>query len=156
MRLETERLRLRIALRDEMTGMIARAADLDLKCAYQEMLQGCLDHPEYWEWYAVWIIEGKDGMQRGDLSFKGPAKDGAVEIGYGILAEHRGNGYATEAVEAAVAWALAQPGVTQVEAETAPDNDASQRVLKKCGFQATGEIGEEGPRFVRQKAGTLV
>ena len=155
MRLETKRLLIRIASREEMTDMISREADPALRCAYQEMLQGCLDHPEHWEWYAVWIIEGKDGMQRGDLSFKGPAIEGAVEIGYGILAEHRGHGYATEAVEAAVAWALAQPGVKQVEAEAAPDNDASQSVLKKCGFRASGEIGEEGPRYVKQKAGTL-
>ena len=32
-----------------------------------------------------------------------------------------------------------------------PDNAASQRVLEKCGFLATGEIGEEGPRFIVYK-----
>ena len=34
------------------------------------------------------------------------------------------------------------------EAETAADNVASQRVLARVGFEATGETGEEGPRYV--------
>lgn len=38
-----------------------------------------------------------------------------------------------------------------VEAETAPDNKASQRVLEKCGFVPDGTTGEEGPRFVLEK-----
>ncbi len=49
-------------------------------------------------------------------------------------------------------WALAQPGVTAVEAETAPDNAASIRVLAKLGFQPTGTLGEEGPRFLLKKS----
>jgi len=151
--IETERLRLRIAAQNEMSQMIERELDPELKCAYQQMLQGCLDHPEQRVWYAIWIIETKDGTQLGDLSFKGPAVDGAVEIGYGILTQYRGRGYATEAVGATVKWALSQPGVTRIQAETAPDNKASQRVLEKCCFQPTGKIGEEGPRFERQKAG---
>ena len=81
------------------------------------------------------------------MSFKGLNADGSVEIGYGISEIKQGNGYATEAVNAAVTWALKQPGVFRVEAETEPDNRASQRVLEKCGFIPSGIIGEEGPRF---------
>lgn len=150
MTLETKRLVLRISSQEEMVDMIKREADPALKCAYQEMLKGCLAHPNHWVWHAIWRIEAKDGGLLGDLSFKGPAVDGAVEIGYGMLEVHRGKGYATEAVKAAVEWALAQPGVTRVEAETDPANRASQNVLIKCGFRPTGVIGDEGPRFVRQ------
>ena len=57
-------------------------------------------------------------------------------------------GYMGEAVAALASWALAQPHVTRVEAETAPDNVASQRVLARVGFEASGETGEEGPRYV--------
>ena len=49
------------------------------------------------------------------------------------------------------AWALTQPCVSRVEAETAPDNRASQRLLAACGFVPTGTEGEEGPRFVLEK-----
>ena len=59
---------------------------------------------------------------------------------------------ATEAVRAACRWAFEQPGVTAVEAETAPDHTASQAVLHRVGFVPTGTMGAEGPRFIlRQK-----
>lgn len=147
--IETERLILTTASRETMERMIAAEQDGDLKGAYREMLQGCLEHPDQWDWYAIWLITRKDGTHVGDLSFKGLSPDGSVEIGYGIAPAFWGNGYATEAADAAVRWALEQPGVTRVEAETDPHNAASQRVLAKCGFLLTGTIGEEGPRFVK-------
>ena len=149
MAIETKRLSIHMASRDEMLRYIEEQTDDILKTAYQEMLQGCLDHPDQWEWYSIWMIELKDGTHVGDLSFKGFNADGSVEIGYGIKEEHQGQGYATEAVSAALMWALRQPGVTRVEAETEPDNRGSQRVLEKCGFVPSGILGEEGPRFIR-------
>ena len=77
-------------------------------------------------------------------------EDGA-EIDYMVLPDYWNRGYATEGVAALCRWALAQPGVTGIEAETAPDNAASQRVLEKLGFQPTGATGEEGPRFHLKK-----
>ena len=149
--IETQRLTLTVATRGEMEQIIAATEEDELKQAYREMLQGCLDHPEQWDWYAIWLITRKDGTHIGDLSFKGLHPDGSAEIGYGIDPAFRGNGYATEAVDAAVRWALEQPGVIRVEAETDPHNSASQRVLEKCGFLPSGTTGEEGPRFVRRK-----
>ena len=147
--LETERLRLYVASRVEMEQLIARQTDEELRKAYQEMLDGYLAHPEQGEWYAIWMVTRRDGVQVGDLCFKGLNEDGSVEIGYGINDEFQGQGYATEAVIAAVDWALKQNGVSRVEAETEPNNAASQRVLAKCGFVPNGLIGEEGPRYVR-------
>ena len=152
MSFETTRLRIRMASQNEMRSILEGETDPELKTAYGEMLQGCLDHPEQWQWYAIWLIETKDGLRVGDLCFKGFPPDGGVEIGYGILEPFQRKGYASEAVDGAVRWALAQPGVTRVEAETDPDNLASQRVLARCGFLPTGEMGEEGPRFVKRKA----
>lgn len=145
--IETERLSLRVASDKEMKDLIGRQSDEILKTAYTEMLDGCIRCPEDRIWYAVWMISLKNGVCVGDLSFKGPALGGAVEIGYGIDEEYRGNGYASEAVKAAAVWAMTQNGVTRVEAETDPENTASQRVLAKAGFTATGGYGEEGPRF---------
>ena len=67
----------------------------------------------------------------------------------GILEEYRGQGFATEAVKLAIKWAFQHSEVVAVEAEADPDNAASQRVLMKCGFRQNGEIGEEGPRYIR-------
>ncbi len=147
--IETERLMIHAASKEEMLRYIEEQTVDVLKTAYREMLRGCLDHPDQWEWYCIWMIRLKDGAHVGDLSFKGLNTDGSVEIGYGVCDAYQGRGYAAEAVHAAALWALRQPGVTRVEAETEPDNQASQRVLEKCGFAPTGIVGEEGPRFVR-------
>ena len=89
-----------------------------------------------------WII--------GNLSFKGPDKDNVVEIGYGILPDQEGKGYTTEAVQAMTQWAFGNEDVVFIEAETEPENRASQRILEKCGFVPDGE-GQEGPRYVLEK-----
>lgn len=149
MLIETNRLKLYPATRAQMEAVISAEAAPELQKAYREMLEGCLRHPDQWEWYAMWMIELRDGTHVGDLCFKGLDASGTAEIGYGILEEYQGQGYASEAVEAAVAWALQQPGVVRVDAETEPDNRASQRVLEKCGFLPTGTVGAEGPRYFR-------
>ena len=145
--IRTKRLRLHPALRQQMEVLIASEQDEELKKAYTEMLQGCLRNPEQWDWYAVWMIEKTDGTRIGDLCFKGLREDGTAEIGYGILEEHQGQGYATEAVQAACRWAFLHPDVRSLEAETDAGNAASQSVLQKCGFRPNGTFGEEGPRF---------
>ena len=148
--METDRIRIYPANREQMESSILAEKDDELKKAYGEMLEGCLTHPDQWDWYAMWMIEKTDGTHIGDLCFKG-LEEKNPEIGYGILDEFQGHGYATEAVTLAVEWAFSQPGVLAVEAETDPDNIASQRVVEKCGFKATGTIGEEGPRFIIHK-----
>ena len=105
-KLETERLSIYPASQKEMLQIIDEETDESLKTAYLEMLQGALKCPDQWVWHAIWIIEQKDGIKVGDLCFKGFNNDGSVEIGYGILDNHQRHGYATEAVEAAVSWAL--------------------------------------------------
>ena len=145
--IETNRLKIHASSRDEMETFIeAQTADV-LKAAYTEMLDGCLEHPDQWEWYAIWMIELKDGTHVGELCFKGLSADGIAEIGYGISEEYQSNGYATEAVKAILEWAFSHPEVVTVEAETDPDNTASIRVLEKCGFAPNGVLGEEGPRW---------
>ena len=132
------------------TFIAAQSVDI-LKDAYTEMLDGCLAHPEQWKWYAIWMIERKDGAHIGELCFKGLSEDGIAEIGYGIADDYQGCGYGSEAVTAVVNWALRQPGVMCVTAETEASNIASQKVLNKAGFTPTGETGEEGPLFVRRR-----
>ena len=144
---KTERLRIHVASQEEMEQFIKSQTVDILKLAYTEMLNGCLNNPDQWEWYAIWMIELKDGTHIGELCFKGLDSNGIAEIGYGISEQYQHNGYASEAVKAVSEWALAQPGVNAVESETDPDNKASQRVLEKCGFVRNGKFGEEGPRY---------
>ncbi len=149
--IETKRLKIYVSSKEQMEAFIAAQPIDELKAAYSEMLSGALMHPEKWEWYAIWMIEFKDGTHIGELCFKGLSNEGITEIGYGILEDYQGHGYATEAVNATVSWALKQLGVVCVTAETEETNIASQKVLKKSGFIPTGKIGEEGPIFARRK-----
>ena len=149
--IETNRLKIYAASEEQMVAFIAAQSVDVLKAAYTEMLDGCLAHPDQWEWYAIWMIALMDGTHIGELCFKGLSEKGIAEIGYGIADDYQGCGYATEAVAALTDWAFKQPGVTCIMAETEASNTASQRVLEKIGFMPTGETGEEGPLFARRK-----
>ena len=153
MKIESERLLLYPISEKEMEQLIENEESLDLKQAYSEMLQGCLQEPEKRIWHALWFIELKSqrGTVVGDLSFKGLGADGMFELGYGLRDGYCGNGYMTEAVKAISIWAISQKGITRIEAETTVENKASQKVLAKAGFVPTGANGEEGPRFVFQR-----
>lgn len=142
--IETENLKIYAASQDEMEKFIESQTDNVLKTAYTEMLNGCIENPEQWEWYAIWMIELKDGTHIGELCFKGLNSTGIVEIGYGIIEKYQKHGYATEAVKAISAWAFQEPKVLAIEAETDENNTASKRVLEKCGFVFTGKKGIEG------------
>lgn len=150
MRLETERLWLYPLSDAQMRQLIETEQDPEMRQAYGEMLQGCLDEPENRIWYAAWHMELKEAPGRiaGDLCFKGIAADGMTEIGYGLRPGYCGRGYMTEALISVTQWALRQNGITRVEAETEQSNTASQKVLSRAGFAPTGTAGEEGPRFV--------
>lgn len=76
--------------------------------------------------------------------FLGPPQDGTAEIGYSVLPQFQGWGYATEMVGGLVGWALGQPGVVRVAAETEWANPASVRVLSKAGFVPSGPAAESG------------
>lgn len=147
--IETNRIKIYAASNEQMERFIREQSVDVLKAAYTEMLDGCRKHPEQWKWYAIWMIELKDGTHVGEMCFKGLNADGSAEIGYGIADEYQGKGYATEAVSALVNWAFSQPGVKQITAETEESNLASIKVLQKAGFLPTGERGEEGLLFIR-------
>ena len=79
----------------------------------------------------------------GSCGYKSPpGHDGIVEIAYGVDPDHQGQGYATEAAKAMVAYAFASGRVRTVRAHTRPEPSQSTRVLTKCGFERLGEVVE--------------
>ena len=76
--------------------------------------------------------------------FKGPPRDGCVEVGYEIAPSRQGHGLATAALRAMVDEALADARVERVIAHTLPERNASNRVLEKVGFRFDGEAVERG------------
>ena len=101
------------------------------------------DHYNPDDWGGT-VIERASRTAIGQIGTKGqPDEAGRVEIGYGMNPASWGQGYATEAVGALVAFLLAQPTVRTVTAETLPDNIGSIRVLEKLGFVRIGERFDE-------------
>jgi RimJ/RimL family protein N-acetyltransferase len=71
--------------------------------------------------------------------------DGEVNVGYFVFAEHRGNGYAAQAVELLLRH-LARD--TQYRAATLlidPENEASLAVAGRCGFNMRDDL--RGQRY---------
>lgn len=145
----TERMVIYPITNEELKTKIEKEPDAEMKQAYSEMLDGCVKNPKQHLWYTVWMMQLNEGNKPlvGDLCFKGLDEKGIVEIGYGIYPEYEGRGLTTEAVRAMTQWASEQPGVLRIEAETDPQNVASQKVLRKAGFMPNGVMGKEGPRF---------
>ena len=95
--------------------------------------------PDPGPWCDGVVVRREDRLAVGSMGFKSPPDaTGTVEIGYAVNRSLWGRGYATETVEAIVAWALAQPDVRRVTAECLERNPASARVLEKSGFQGVG------------------
>ena len=92
------------------------------------------------EAFGVWvIIERESATVVGDIGFTGPpGADRTVEIGYSVIPDRRGRGYATEAARALVDWALGEPQVGVVVAGCDEENAPSIRILERIGFIRTG------------------
>jgi ribosomal-protein-alanine N-acetyltransferase len=90
---------------------------------------------ERWVWM---MTELASTTAIGDIGFHGPVMGAtSVELGYSILPDYRGRGYATEAASELVDWAFAQPGVERVIVKIAPGNAQSLRVAAKLGMRET-------------------
>jgi RimJ/RimL family protein N-acetyltransferase len=102
-------------------------------------------HDGWWFYFLVLPDEAGGPVLAGLAGYKGPpSEDGTVEVGYSIVEDRQGRGYASEAVRGLVQRAFAEPGVRRVIAETLPELAASVAVLRKCGFHFVGDGSEPG------------
>ena len=69
----------------------------------------------------------------------GHPKQGELELGYWIGERYWGNGYATEVAQALVDLAFRVTEIKKMYASCRVINDASRRVIHKCGFQYAGQ-----------------
>jgi [ribosomal protein S5]-alanine N-acetyltransferase len=111
----------------------------DVSPAWLERLRAAAA-PDPWE-HGFGVIHRELGAVIGGAGFKGPPdEEGIVEIAYGIVPAYQGQGYATEAAQALIAYAFDDGQTRLVRAHTAPAPNASTRVLTKCGFHFVGEV----------------
>jgi RimJ/RimL family protein N-acetyltransferase len=76
-----------------------------------------------------------------------------VEVGYRFLKAHWGNGYATEAAAASIAYGFDELGIERIVAVALPDNAASRRVLEKSGLREIGLTHVYGLEHVKYEIG---
>ena len=141
--LHTENLKLIAPTLDEVRAQV-KAMDADQKAALGQAWLARLETATDAD--AIWTL-GFTLMHRtteaivGQCAFKGPpSADKSVEIAYMVAPEHQGQGYATEAAQALVAFAFGTGQVRVVRAHTLREQNASTRVLSKCGFREVGEV----------------
>jgi RimJ/RimL family protein N-acetyltransferase len=87
-----------------------------------------------------------DGALVGNGGWKGPPRDGVAELGYAVAPSRQRRGIAT----AVVVQLLDRARAAQVDvvcAHTLAEENASTKVLRRCGFVRTAELvdPDEGP-----------
>lgn len=111
--------------------------------------------------YGYWAVAEKaSGRFVGDVGFADfkrdmqPSFDGAPEIGWVLASWAHGQGFATEAVGAAVAWGDRHFGAAPTVCMIDPDNAASIRVAEKCGYREYARATYKGqPAILFRRAG---
>lgn len=86
--------------------------------------------------WPIWAIRHQDGETLlGMISFDDHHDGDAVEVSYLLLPEHQGQGFATLALKAALAYGFGPLGLARIVAETQTANVASRRLLERVGMK---------------------
>ena len=138
--IETERLLIRPPTDDEREELLALWTD-----PANERVPADASSEQARAWAsgvpcAVW--ERASGELVGDCSLHFDTTFGEWELSYGFRRDRWGHGYATEAARACVAYGFAEMDLEKIVADVEPANEASARVLEKCGFERVGELDD--------------
>ncbi|HEY1604341.1 MAG TPA: GNAT family N-acetyltransferase [Allosphingosinicella sp.] len=158
--LETARLRLRAFRKDDLAAWAPVMADPEVArylggtpFSREETWRRVLSSTGAWPilGFGYWAVERKaEGDLIGQAGFADfsrdmqPAIEGLPEMGW-IFAPHaHGQGYATEAVQAALAWADAYLKAPVIPAIIDHGNIPSIRLAERCGFTGREEATYRG------------
>jgi RimJ/RimL family protein N-acetyltransferase len=93
------------------------------------------------EWGGYLAVDAETRIITGTCAFKGcPSADGEVEIAYFTFPKYEGRGYATMMVNELISIASQKKFIKKLFANTLPENNASTRILEKCGMICKGEM----------------
>lgn len=146
-RLETERLILRLPEATDFDGYAEMMGDPEVA----RFIGGALSRPAAWRKFlqmpGAWMLQGfgmfavvhkASGQWLGQLGPWQPEGWPGTEVGWSLRRSAWGHGYATEAAAAAIDWAFAQLGWSEVIHCIDPANHASQAVAQRLGSQRRG------------------
>lgn len=97
--------------------------------------------------YLMYVLADADGEPVGLVRFE--VSGGGGVVGISIAADHRGRGYAAEALRLACATFFAATDAAEVVAEIKPGNDASVRAFERAGFMHRGSAQVKGQDAIR-------
>lgn len=150
--IKTERLILRGIQKQDAGDIFKYCADpASSKYAVWYPHESILETKTYIAWQAreirrggfmLWAIEMKNGGQVIGTCSLTRDKDNAkiAELGYGIRKEFQKNGYASEAVSAALNYAFCECGATRIFARVMAENEPSARLAKRVGMTLEGKL----------------
>jgi RimJ/RimL family protein N-acetyltransferase len=167
--LETERLRLRGFRASDLDAQAAAMSDPEIvrhlggsPLSREDSWRKILASPGLWALlgYGYWVAERRDDCayvgQIGFADFKRDMKpniEGLPEIGWIMAPQAQGQGYATEAALAALAWADEALGGETV-AIISHENAASIRIAEKTGFSGREEaVYKDEPLLLFRRPG---
>ena len=146
--LETERLRLRHVVPDDLERLVALDSDPEVTryTSYgeptpreryeREILPYWLAYYESTPLLGYWAAEARvDGEFLGWFHLRPDRFDaGEQELGYRLRRDTWGQGLATEGGRALVAYGFERAGAEKISARTLAANAGSRRVMEKCGL----------------------
>ena len=107
--------------------------------ATAQRLRRFVRYPTLYPDLGVWRAARRDnGAYIGWFALNYAGKTTDVEVGYRLLPEAWGRGFATEAAKALVDYGFDDLGLDRIIGVTHPGNKASQRVLQKAGLEDVG------------------
>ena len=152
MRLDTDRLVLRTLETTDLAAMIDLWTDQSVAEFMDDF--GPRTAGEVIEWlpsaigahdqdpnYRGWaIVLRTTGRVIGWIAFGGSSEGGDINFAYIVALEHRGHGFAAEALSATVAYCFGEFGPSAVWGECHRDNEASKRTMERAGLSLSGEV----------------
>lgn len=152
--LETDRLLLRKFTENDIDAVYEMRSDRDLMRFIREPQT---DRAEAQSWVNLissrWetdkigfcaVIEKSSGRFAGWCGLWRLKETNEIEVGYALLGDFRGKGYAAEASEAFLEYGFEALGLKEIVAVARPENRASRRVMERVGmtYDYTGRFYE--------------
>jgi RimJ/RimL family protein N-acetyltransferase len=145
MNISTARLQLRLLEQDDWAFFLAlhdepcviekcfdRPSDTQIRSKFMQRLAPW--HPTANKSLCLMIIEIKTGKKVGVTGLT-TSSSNTPDVGYLLMPEFYGQGYATEALQAFLTWATTAFNIQQFTAVVTKGNVGSEKVLAKCGFK---------------------
>jgi RimJ/RimL family protein N-acetyltransferase len=139
---DTERIHFRKYTLDDLDDVTAMFSDSQARRFYPEM-DNSENNRRWIEWnlrnyeehgFGLWVIEDRtSGEFFGDcgISYQPVEAEEILEIGYHLVAAHRGKGLVTEAARACLAFGFEVVGAEMLCSLVHPENEASVRVATR-------------------------